>query len=141
MTNRRRPPGRALGAEDEQPAEQRIVFALDTPAPDDAKPAPGDRTQASPPTRVRTEWTARPATPRDAELLQIPHGAIVLDILRTVLAPDGTVVKATRTLCPGTRTVLQHAYTLDIHTSTSATHNLRTTRTPPTGRPSQDRAP
>jgi hypothetical protein len=103
MPTRRRPPGhvpRPAGAA--PPATERVVLNLDPPA------ELGDPREAR--RRVSTRWTARPATPADAELLHVSQGTIVLEIVRTVMNSRGRVLKATTTLCPAAGTVLHHSY-------------------------------
>lgn len=91
-----------------------VVLSLDPPTinPQHAKPAhresrpqPADRR----PTRVRTQWTARLATPSDAELLHLPQGTVVLHIQRAAIDAAGHVIKVTTTLCPADWTVLHHS--------------------------------
>jgi hypothetical protein len=67
----------------------------------------GDR---SPRLRIETTWTARHATPAQADLLDLAPGALVFHIVRTVTDANGVVIKATTTLCPADSTVLTHAY-------------------------------
>jgi hypothetical protein len=100
------------GSHLQEHAQSPVVFSLDAPTPHvtanpTARPDGSDR-QAR--TRIRTQWTSRLATPADAELLQVPIGTVVLHILRTITDADGNVIKATKTLCPGSHTVLHHSY-------------------------------
>jgi hypothetical protein len=85
------------------------VFSLDTPTSHVPAASP-DSSDRQTRTRIRTQWTARLATPADAELLQIPCGTVVLHILRTITDTNGNVIKTTTTLCPGLRTILHHSY-------------------------------
>lgn len=100
---RPRPTGRApQSAREAFPATERVVLNLDPPA------ELGDSREVR--RRVSTRWTARPATPVDAELLRVSQGTIVLEIVRTVMDRRGRVLKATTTLCPAAGTVLHHSY-------------------------------
>lgn len=87
------------------PAPAPVVVNLDPPA---AHVPTSRNTEGR--TRIHTQWTARLASPADAELLRVPQGTVVFHILRTVTDADGNVVKATTTLCPAARTVLHHSY-------------------------------
>ena len=91
-------------------APERVLFSLDVPQAAGSIPPGNTATQDDARTRIRTQWTARLATPADAELLHVPIGTIVLHIVRTVTDPDGAVIKSTSTLCPANRTVLHHSY-------------------------------
>jgi DNA-binding GntR family transcriptional regulator len=89
-----------------RPAATPSVFNLTPPAAH----VPPERDGKPPRSRIETTWTARHATPAQADLLGLTPGALVFHIIRTVTAADGTVIKATTTLCPADRTVLHHAY-------------------------------
>ena len=104
-TSRRRPSDRTTGSATVSSATEHVVLNLDPPAAD----LPADSREQ---TRrgVCTRWTARPATPADAELLRVSQGTLVLEIVRTVTAARGQVLKATTTLCPAAGTVLLHSY-------------------------------
>jgi hypothetical protein len=71
---------------------------------------PREHDDRSPRLHIETTWTARHATPVQADLLRLPPGALVFHIVRTVTDASGTVIKATTTLCPAGSTVLAHAY-------------------------------
>jgi hypothetical protein len=103
-TSGRRPSGRASrSAGAAASATERVVLNLDPPAAELAESREARR-------RVCTRWTARPATPADADLLHVSQGTIVLEIVRTLMDGRGRVLKATTTLCPAAGTVLHHTY-------------------------------
>jgi hypothetical protein len=87
------------------PVPAPVVVNLDPPA---AHVATADDAEGR--TRIHTQWTARLASPADAELLRVPQGTVIFHILRTITDANGDVVKATTTLCPAARTVLHHSY-------------------------------
>jgi hypothetical protein len=103
-SERPRPAARRTAA----PEPERVVVNLDPPVSEVAGPRGQTRR------RVSTRWTARPATPADAELLRVSQGTIVLEIVRTLTDARGRVLKATTTLCPAAGTVLQHSYPVPI---------------------------
>lgn len=103
-----------------QDAPSPVVVSLDPPAMNprhtqSSHPQPRPESADRRPTHVRTQWTARLATPADAELLHIPHGTVVFHIQRAVTHPAGHVIKVTTTLCPADQTVLHHSYPIAPH--------------------------
>ena len=78
----------------EEHDQGQIVFSLDAPTTHIPAASP-DSSDRQTRTRIRTQWTARLATPADAELLQIPCGTVVLHILRTITDANSNVIKTT----------------------------------------------
>ena len=101
-------------------APTRVVVNLDPPSAAHATTAQAPHTSGANATdrrrtRVEPQWTARRATPTDAELLNVARGALILHIQRTVIDADGRTIKVTTTLCPADRTVLHHSYPIAPH--------------------------
>jgi GntR family transcriptional regulator len=59
---------------------------------------------------ARDHWIARSATPREAELLDVPAGTQVVQVIHTAEAEDGSVLEVSESIWPADRVMIVDEY-------------------------------